>query len=31
MLPARSLILDAQGAQNREHFDRGIPRYVTEQ
>jgi glycosyltransferase involved in cell wall biosynthesis len=31
MLPGRSLILDAQGAQNRLHFDRGIPRYVTEQ
>jgi glycosyltransferase involved in cell wall biosynthesis len=31
MLPERSLVLDAQGAQNREHFDRGIPRYVTEQ
>jgi glycosyltransferase involved in cell wall biosynthesis len=31
MLPDRSLILDAQGAQNRQHFDRGIPRYVTEQ
>jgi glycosyltransferase involved in cell wall biosynthesis len=31
MLPAESLVLDIQGAQNREHFDRGIPRYVTEQ
>jgi glycosyltransferase involved in cell wall biosynthesis len=31
MLAPRSIILDAQGAQNRLHFDRGIPRYVTEQ
>ena len=30
-LPQRGLWLDAQGAQNRAHFDRGIPRYVTEQ
>ena len=31
-MPApRSIVLDAQGAQNRAHFDRGIPRYVTEQ
>lgn len=29
-LPARSVLLDAQGAQNRLHFDRGIPRYVVE-
>src|SRR3954464_3739318 len=31
MLLKRDLILDAQGAQNQQHFDRGIPRYVTEQ
>ncbi len=31
MLPARSVCLDVQGAQNRAHFDRGIPRYVLEQ
>jgi hypothetical protein len=31
MLPARSVCLDAQGTQNRAHFDRGIPRYVLEQ
>src|SRR3954470_2469787 len=30
MLPDRGLVLDAQGAQNQRHFDRGIPRYVTE-
>lgn len=31
MLPDQSIVLDVQGAQNRQHFDRGIPRYVTEQ
>lgn len=31
MVPSGSIVLDAQGAQNRAHFDRGIPRYVTEQ
>jgi glycosyltransferase involved in cell wall biosynthesis len=30
-LPPASIWLDAQGAQNRAHFDRGIPRYVAEQ
>jgi glycosyltransferase involved in cell wall biosynthesis len=31
-MPApQSVVLDAQGAQNRAHFDRGIPRFVTEQ
>ncbi|MGI8728816.1 MAG: glycosyltransferase [Solirubrobacteraceae bacterium] len=30
-LPPRAVWLDAQGAQNREHFDRGIPRYITDQ
>jgi glycosyltransferase involved in cell wall biosynthesis len=30
-LPAGSLWLDAQGAQSRTHFDRGIPRYIVEQ
>lgn len=29
-VPPGSLWLDAQGAQNRSHFDRGIPRYITE-
>src|SRR4051794_6395148 len=29
-LPRRSIWLEAQGAQNRAHFDRGIPRYVAE-
>lgn len=31
MLPAHSVWLDAQGAQSRMHFDRGIPRYINEQ
>ncbi|MGI8729151.1 MAG: glycosyltransferase [Solirubrobacteraceae bacterium] len=30
-LPDRSVWLDAQGAQSRLHFDRGIPRYINEQ
>ncbi|HWH12705.1 MAG TPA: glycosyltransferase [Solirubrobacteraceae bacterium] len=30
-LPPGSIWLDAQGGQNRTHFDRGIPRYVNEQ
>jgi glycosyltransferase involved in cell wall biosynthesis len=29
-LPERTLCLYAEGAQNRAHFDRGIPRYVLE-
>lgn len=30
MLPKASIHLDVQGAQNRAHFDRGIPRYISE-
>jgi len=30
VLPEGALHLDLQGAQNRAHFDRGIPRYITE-
>jgi len=29
-LPARSLCLDVQGAQNSAHLDRGIPRFIVE-
>ena len=29
-LPARSVCLDVQGAQNSAHLDRGIPRFITE-
>ena len=29
-LPSHSISLYAEGAQNRAHFDRGIPRYVVE-
>ena len=29
-LPSRAVCLYAEGAQNRAHFDRGIPRYVVE-
>jgi len=29
-LPARSVCLDLQGAQNSAHLDRGIPRFITE-
>jgi glycosyltransferase involved in cell wall biosynthesis len=30
-LPDAGIWLDAQGTQNRDHFDRGIPRYINEQ
>jgi glycosyltransferase involved in cell wall biosynthesis len=30
-LPVGGIWLDAQGTQNRDHFDRGIPRYINEQ